>query len=98
MSEGCPEVQDSSKDTTDTSTIVLCGVAANAGVQLRGSVLSLVRDADVSVFDLRGRQVMRKTASAGEMNLSETVRTAGLYRVVVRSGSEKFNANWVKVK
>ncbi|MBO5531325.1 MAG: carbohydrate-binding protein [Fibrobacter sp.] len=98
VSEGCPEVQDSSKDTTDTSTIVLCGVAANAGVQLRGSVLSLVRDADVSVFDLRGRQVMRKTASAGEMNLSETVRTAGLYRVVVRSGSEKFNANWVKVK
>jgi len=41
---------------------------------------------------------MRKTASAGEMNLSETVRTAGLYRVVVRSGSEKFNANWVKVR
>ena len=28
----------------------------------------------------------------------ETVRAAGLYRVVVRSGSEKFNANWVKVK
>jgi len=26
------------------------------------------------------------------------VRTAGLYRVVVRSGSEKFNANWIKVK
>ena len=98
VSEGCPEVQDSTKDTTDTSTTVLRGVAANAGVQLRGSVLSLVRDADVSVFDMRGRLVMRKTASAGEMNLSETVRTAGLYRVVVRSGSEKFNANWVKVR
>lgn len=98
VSEGCPEVQDSTKDTTDTSTTVLRGVAANAGVQLRGSVLSLVRDADVSVFDMRGRLVMRKTASAGEMNLSETVRTAGLYRVVVRSGSEKFNANWIKVR
>lgn len=98
VSEGCPEVQDSTKDTTDTSTTVLRGVAANAGVELRGSMLSLVRDADVSVFDMRGRLVMRKTASAGEMNLSETVRTAGLYRVVVRSGSEKFNANWVKVR
>ena len=59
---------------------------------------SLVRDADVSVFDMRGRLVMRKTASAGEMNLSETVRTAGLYRVVVRSGSEKFVATWAKVR
>ena len=98
VSEGCPEVQDSTKDTTDTSTTVLRGVAANAGVQLRGSVLSLVRDADVSVFDMRGRLVMRKTASAGEMNLSETVRTAGLYRVVVRSGSEKFIATWAKVR
>jgi hypothetical protein len=94
VGEECPEVQDS----TDTSTTVLRGVAANAGVQLRGSVLSLVRDADVSVFDMRGRLIMRKTASAGEMNLSETVRTAGLYRVVVRSGSEKFIATWAKVR
>ncbi len=98
VSEGCPEVQNSTKDTTDTSTTVLRGVAANAGVQLRGSVLSLVRDADVSVFNMRGRLVMRKTVSAGEMNLSETVRTAGLYRVVVRSGSEKFVATWAKVR
>ena len=98
VSEGCPEVQDSTKDTTDTSTTALRGVAAKAGVQLRGSVLSLVRDADVSVFDMRGRLVMRKAASAGEMNLSETVRTAGLYRVVVRSGSEKFIATWAKVR
>ena len=93
VGEECPEVQ----DTTDT-TMVLRGIAANADVRLRGAVLSLVRDADVSVFDMRGRLVVRKTASAGEMNLSETVRTAGLYRVVVRSGSEKLVATWAKVR
>jgi len=94
VSEGCPEV----KDTTDTSTTVLSGVAANAGVQLRGSVLSLVRDADVSVFDMRGRLVVRKTATAGEVNLSTLVRANGLYRVVVRDGGSKFIATWAKVR
>ena len=94
VSEGCAEVQDSTKDTTT----VLHGVAANAGAKLRGDMLSLVRDADVSVFDMRGRLVVRKAASAGEMSLSEIVGTAGLYRIVVRSGSEKFVATWAKVR
>ena len=94
VSEGCPEV----KDTTDTSTTVLRGIAANAGVKLHGAVLSLMRDADVSVFDMRGRLVVRKTATAGEVNLSSLVRTNGLYRVVVRDGGSKFVATWAKVR
>ncbi|MBO4436085.1 MAG: carbohydrate-binding protein [Fibrobacter sp.] len=94
VSEGCPEV----KDTTDTSTTVLRGIAANAGVKLHGAVLSLMRDADVSVFDMRGRLVVRKAATAGEVNLSSLVRTNGLYRVVVRDGGSKFVATWAKVR
>ena len=92
VSEGCPEVS----DTTDT-TIALHAVAANAGVKLRGDMLSLVRDAEVNVFDMRGRLVARETA-AGEVNLSTLVRANGLYRVVVRDGSSKFVATWAKVK
>ncbi len=92
VSEGCPEVS----DTTDT-TIALHAVAANAGVKLRGDMLSLVRDAEVNVFDMRGRLVARETA-AGEVNLSTLVRANGLYRVVVRDGSSKFVATWAKVR
>ena len=92
VSEGCPEVS----DTTDT-TIALHAVAANAGVKLRGDMLSLVRDAEVNVFDMRGRLVARETA-AGEVNLSTLVRANGLYRVVVRDGSTKFVATWAKVR
>ena len=93
VSEGCPEVS----DTTDT-TIALHAIAANAGVRLRGAVLSLVRDADVSVFDMRGRLVVRKVMAAGEVNLSTLVRANGLYRVVVRDGSSKFVATYAKVR
>ena len=93
MSEGCPEVS----DTTDT-TIALHAIAANAGVRLRGAVLSLVRDADVSVFDMRGRLMVRKAMAAGEVNLSTLVRANGLYRVVVRDGSSKFVATYAKVR
>ena len=93
VSEGCPEVS----DTTDT-TIALHAIAANAGVRLRGAVLSLVRDADVSVFDMRGRLVVRKVMAAGGVNLSTLVRANGLYRVVVRDGSSKFVATYAKVR
>ena len=90
VSEGCA-------DTIETIAMPRSTVAA-AGAKLRGNVLALSRDADVSVFDMRGRLVVRKAIVAGEVDLSKMVRTAGLYRVVVRSGSEKFNANWIKVK
>ena len=102
VSEGCPEVKDTTdttgvQDTTDT-TVVLHRIAANADVKLRGDMLSLVRDADVSVFDMRGRLVVRKIATAGEVNLSTLVRANGLYRVVVRDGGSKFVATWAKVR
>jgi hypothetical protein len=102
VSEGCPEVQDTTdttgvQDTTDT-TVVLHRIAANADVRLRGDMLSLVRDAAVSVFDMRGRLVVRKIATAGEVNLSTLVRANGLYRVVVRDGGSKFVATWAKVR
>lgn len=93
VSEGCPEV----KDTTDTTT-VLRGIALNSDVKLRGDMLSLVRDADVSVFDMRGRLVVRKAMSVGEVDLSSLVRANGLYRVVVRDGKSKFVATYAKVR
>lgn len=97
VGEECPEVKDS---TDSLMTIAAQKPMRSELARLNGGVLKLegAENARVEVFDLRGRLVMRKTVSAGEMNLSETVRTAGLYRVVVRSGSEKFNANWVKVR
>ena len=65
---------------------------------MRGNVLALSRDADVSVFDMRGRLVVRKTMAAGEVDLSKMVRTNGLYRVIVRDGNSKFVATYMKVK
>ena len=93
VSEGCPEV----RDTTDTTEVVR-GFVAGADVRLRGAVLSLVRDADVSVFDMRGRLVVRKAMAVGEVDLSSLVRTNGLYRVVVRDGKSKFVATYAKVR
>ena len=93
VSEGCPEVRDS----TDTTEVVR-GFAASADVRLRGAVLSLVRDADVSVFDMRGRLVVRKAMAVGEVDLSSLVRANGLYRVVVRDGKSKFVATYAKVR
>ncbi len=90
VSEGCA-------DTIETIAMPRSTVAA-AGAKLRGNVLALSRDADVSVFDMRGRLVVRKTMAAGEVDLSSLVRTNGLYRVIVRDGNSKFVATYMKVK
>lgn len=90
VSEGCA-------DTVETIAMPRSTVAA-AGAKLRGNVLALSRDADVSVFDMRGRLVVRKTMAAGEVDLSKMVRTNGLYRVIVRDGNSKFVATYMKVK
>lgn len=90
VSEGCA-------DTVETIAMPRSTVAA-AGAKLRGNVLALSRDADVSVFDMRGRLVVRKSVSAGEVDLSSLVRTNGLYRVIVRDGNSKFVATYMKVK
>jgi lysophospholipase L1-like esterase len=96
VSEGCAEEPDTT--TQDTSKMVLRGIAANAGVKLRGAMLSLSGNADVSVFDMRGRLVVRKTMAAGEVDLSSLVRANGLYRVMVCEGSSKFVATYAKVR
>ena len=90
VSEGCA-------DTIETIAMPRSTVAA-AGTKLRGGMLTLSHDADVSVFDMRGRLVVRKTMAAGEVDLSSLVRTNGLYRVIVRDGNSKFVATYAKVR
>lgn len=90
VSEGCA-------DTIETIAMPRSTVAA-AGAKLRGGMLTLSHDADVSVFDMRGRLVVRKSVSAGEVDLSSLVRTNGLYRVIVRDGNSKFVATYAKVR
>jgi lysophospholipase L1-like esterase len=100
VSEGCPEVQDSTKDSTDTSTTVLRNRSL-AGFALHGETLRLAGTdcANVSVFDMGGRLVARETFEGmGEVSLSPMVKSAGLYRVVVHQGSAKFIATYAKVR
>ncbi|MDY6263602.1 MAG: GDSL-type esterase/lipase family protein [Fibrobacter sp.] len=98
VSEGCPDV----KDTTDSlMEIIAPKVMYSDFARLKGDLLQVngAEKARVEVFDLRGRLVAKRIVeNASEVSLANLVKSTGLYRVVVRSGSEKFNANWVKVK
>ena len=71
---------------------------AASGLRLTGDVLSLTESAEVSVYDMRGSLVVRKSAAAGEVDLSTLVRANGLYRVMVRQGKVNYAATWAKVK
>ncbi len=82
----------------DCHTTKLQGVKADAGVKLRGDLLSLTERAEVSVFDMSGRIVVRKTVQAGDVDLSSIVRANGLYRVMVRQGKTNYATTWAKVK
>ena len=82
----------------DCKTTNLQGVKADAGLKLRGDLLSLKDPADVSVYDMRGSLVVRKAVQAGEVDLSSLVRANGLYRVMVRQGKTNFATTWAKVK
>jgi len=80
-------------------TTKLNGFNSVAGVKLRGDKLLLKGTADVSVYDMHGRLVVRELAhGAGEIQLSTLVKNAGLYRIVVKQGSKKFVATYAKVK
>ena len=80
-------------------TTKLNGFNSVAGVKLRGDKLLLKGTADVSVYDMHGRLVLRELAhGAGEIQLSTLVKNAGLYRIVVKQGSKKFVATYAKVK
>jgi hypothetical protein len=82
----------------DCHTTKLQGVKADAGLKLRGDLLSLTDPADVSVYDMRGSLVVRKAVQAGEVDLSSLVRANGLYRVMVRQGKTNYATTWAKVK
>ncbi len=97
VSEGCPEV----KDTTDSSTAVLNKTHGAIGLALHGEMLRLAgaERAHVSVYDMRGRLVARRIVeNASGVSLATMVKSAGLYRIVVRQGSSRFVANYAKVK
>ena len=80
-------------------TTKLNGFNPVAGVKLRGDKLLLKGAADVSVYDMHGRLVVRELAhGAGEIQLSTLVKNAGLYRIVVKQGSKKFVATYAKVR
>ena len=80
-------------------TTKLNGFNSVAGVKLRGDKLLLKGTADVSVYDMHGRLVVRELAhGAGDIQLSTLVKNAGLYRVFVKQGSKKFVATYAKVK
>ena len=83
----------------DCSTTKMAEVPfAASGLRLTGDVLSLTESAEVSVYDMRGSLVVRKSAAAGEVDLSTLVRANGLYRVMVRQGKVNYVATWAKVK
>jgi hypothetical protein len=86
---------DCKKDSIPTS---LHGVKAIAGAKLHGDKLLLTERANVSVFDMNGSLVVRKSVSASEVDLSSLVRANGLYRVMVQQGSKKLVATFAKVK
>ena len=91
VSEGCP----------DTSTTIFNKVHGVAGFALHGEMLRLAGSerAYVNVFDMHGRLVAKQIVeNVAEVSLATMVKSAGLYRVVVRQGSAKFTATYAKVR
>jgi len=82
----------------DCNTTKLQETKTGTGLKLRGDLLSLAESAEVSVYDMSGRMVVRKNVTAGEVDLSSLVRANGLYRVMVRQGKVHYAATWAKVK
>ena len=82
----------------DCATTKLQTAKTETGLKLSGDLLSLSDRAEVSVYDMSGRLVVRKSVPAGEVDLSALVRANGLYRVMVRQGKVNYATTWVKVK
>ena len=85
----------------DCTTTKLNGAVSARGLKLRGDVLQLAsaESADVCVFDMSGRMVVQSSFDAtSEIPLSALVKNTGLYRIVVKQGSMKFNVNWAKMR
>ena len=110
--EECPQVKDSAvisdstakKDTPNvkdtTSQVLKFDVNTFKFARLSGNLLEITssKPARVEVFDMGGRLMARKSVSASTVDLSKMVEAKGLYRVIVRSGSERFIASYAKVK
>ena len=97
VGEECPIV----KDSTDTSTTILNKDSNVIGFAMHGEMLRFAgtERAHVNVFDMRGRLVAKRIVeNASEISLATMVKSAGLYRVVVRQGNSKFVANYAKVR
>ena len=98
VSEGCPDV----KDTTDSlMEIIAPKVMYSDFARLKGDLLQVngAEKARIEVFDLRGRLVAKRIVeNASEVSLATMVKSAGLYRVVVKQGSARFSATYAKVK
>lgn len=82
----------------DCATTKLQSAKTEVGLKLRGDLLSLSDRAEVCVYDMSGRMVVRKSVTAGEVDLSALVRANGLYRVMVRQGKANYATTWAKVK
>ena len=82
----------------DCATTKLQTAKTETGLKLRGDLLSLSDRAEVNVYDMSGRLVVRKSVQAGEVDLSSLVRANGLYRVMVRQGKVNYATTWAKVK
>ncbi len=76
------------------------GIDMSEIAHLNGNLLNVSssKPTRVEVFDMRGRTVAQKSVSATTVDLSKMVEAKGLYRVIVRSGSERFVATYAKVK
>ena len=104
VSEGCPEISKDSADqdsVSDSKAAVFAGANRVKKIALHGEILSLVNSerAYVSVFDMHGRLASRDIVDGfTEVLLSSMVRSAGLYRVVVKQGSVVYTANYAKVR
>ena len=97
VSEGCAEP----KDTTDSSKTAIKNIPNLGGFGIHGETLRLAdtERAHVNVFDMHGRLVAKQIVeNVSEVSLATMVKSAGLYRVVVRQGSAKFVANYAKVR
>ena len=95
VSEGCEESGSPNDPTAIASSAVI-----GSTIRLNGNSLELsnMGRAYVSVFDMQGQLKAKKIVETGSLDMSATVKNVGVYRVVVRQGSAKFSANWVKLK
>ena len=94
------KVTDSSQSKEPEPEALAFGSDMSGFAHLNGNLLNIssLKPARVEVFDMRGRLVVRKSVSDMTMDLSKMIKAKGLYRVIVRSGSERFVATYAKVK